>query len=186
MKVAGLDLAAESYNCSGYAVIDLESMELVKVMCLYSDEQIVLSVISDEVKLVSIDSPIAREPVFRSIDREAMRRGFRVLPPSFGYMRKLTQRGWRLYEKLTAEGVEVIETHPSSALKSSGVDNCFALAEKLGVSLGVYSRRVLSKDLRDAIVSALVALCYVKEYCLLTISTKDGRIHLIKPMRYAD
>ncbi|MEM2207655.1 MAG: hypothetical protein QXG17_03080 [Sulfolobales archaeon] len=182
MKVSGLDLAAESYNCSGYAVIDLNTMTLAKAICLYSDEEIMTNILSDQVRLVSVDSPLSREPVFRHVDREAIKRGFRVLPPNFGYMRKLTRRGWRLYERLSTEGIEVIETHPRSALKSSGLNDCFVLAEKLGVSLGIYRRKALGKDLRDAIVSALVALCYIRGDCLLTVSAEDGKIHLIKPV----
>ncbi|MEM1622563.1 MAG: hypothetical protein QW780_00685 [Sulfolobales archaeon] len=182
MKVSGLDLAAESRNCSGYAVIDLDTMTLVRAVCLYSDEEIVNNILADRVRLVSIDSPLAREPVFRRIDREAIRRGFRVLPPSLGYMRKLTLRGWTLYERLSKEGVEVIETHPRSALISSGLSDCFALAERLGLNLGIYRWKALSRDIRDAIVSALVAYCYVRRDCLLTISAEDGKIYLIKPL----
>ncbi len=182
-RVSGLDLAAEARNCSGYAVVDLRTMSLVKVSCLYSDEEIVSSVLSDEAGVVGVDSPVTREPRFRSLDREMVRMGFRVLPPTLGHMRKLTARGWGLYERLTAEGVEVIETHPRSALKSSGAGDCFELAESLGVDPGVYRTRSLRRDLRDAIVSALVALCYVLGNCLLTVSAEDGTLYLVKPLR---
>ncbi|MEM4062267.1 MAG: hypothetical protein QXY11_05360 [Desulfurococcaceae archaeon] len=182
MKVSGLDLAAESHNCSGYAVVDLDTLTLVKAVCLYSDDEIVNNVLADKVRLVSVDSPLIRDPVFRRIDREAIRRGFRVLPPNFGYMKKLTLRGWTLYERLSREGGEVIETNPRSALISSGISDCFTLAERLGLNLGIYRWKVLSKDIRDAIVSALVAFCYVRRDCLLTISAEDGKIHLIKPV----
>lgn len=181
-RVSGLDLAAESRNCSGYAVIDLRSMSLVKLVCLYDDDQIVSSMISDQVGVAAVDSPIAREPRFRSLDREMVRRGFRVLPPSFGHMRELTARGWRLYERLAAEGIEVIETHPRSALKSSGAADCLSLAESLGVDLGTYKSRTLGRDLRDAIVSALVALCYVRGDCLLTVTAEDGTLYLVRPL----
>lgn len=182
MRVSGLDLAAESRNCSGYAVVDLEIMALTKVICLHSDEEIVSTVVSDGVRVVSVDSPLVREPVFRAVDREAIRRGFRVLPPTLGYMRKLAQRGWGIRERLSAEGVEVIETHPSSALRSSGVSDPFVLAEMLGVDTGVYRRKRLNRDLRDALVSALVGLCYVRKDCLLTVSAEDGVIYLVGPV----
>lgn len=180
MKISGLDLAAQDRNCSGYAVIDLSSMSLAKVVCLYSDEQIVSSILSDSVELVSMDSPIVEEPRFRSVDREAIRRGFRIMSPSFKSMKKLTQRGWKLYSVLSSEGIKVIETHPSSALKSSGAGDCFKLAELLGLNLGNYKQKIFNKDLRDALVSALVALCYVRGDCLLTISAEDGEIYLIR------
>ncbi len=181
-RVSGLDLAAEERNCSGYALIDLHSMSLARVECLYSDEQIVSSILSDGVGVVSMDSPITKEPRLRSLDREMVRMGFRVLPPSFAHMRKLATRGWRLYERLAAEGVVVIETHPRSALKSSGAGDCFELARSLGVDLGIYGSRALRRDLRDAIVSAIVALCYVRGDCLLTISAEDGSLYLVKSL----
>ncbi|MCX8184298.1 MAG: DUF429 domain-containing protein [Sulfolobales archaeon] len=181
-RVSGLDLAAESYNCTGYAVIDLTSMSLVRIECLYGDDQIVSNIASDRIGLVSIDSPITREPKYRLVDKEAVKRGFRVLPPSFKHMKKLALRGWKLYEKLTSEGIEVIETHPRSAIKSSGVSDYITLAERLGVNLGDYRRRKLGKDLRDALISALVAVCYTKVDCLLVISAEDGSIYLIKPL----
>ncbi|MBS7634583.1 hypothetical protein KEJ34_03685 [Candidatus Bathyarchaeota archaeon] len=58
-------------------------------------------------------------PVFRDVDRRAIREGYRVLPPRLGAMRMLMIRAWRLYEMLSSNGVKVIETHPYSALKSS-------------------------------------------------------------------
>lgn len=180
MRVAGLDLAAKSTNCSGYALIDVSSLVLVKLTCLYSDEQIVSTILSDGVALVSVDSPISREPVFRAVDREAIQRGFRVLPPNLGPMRNLTLRGWRLYEKLSSEGITVIETHPSSALKSSGCRNPLDLAKILGIDVEEHLQGYLGKDLRDALVAALVALCYVRGDCLQAIEADDGRIYLIK------
>ncbi|MDW8010521.1 MAG: hypothetical protein RMH84_02885, partial [Sulfolobales archaeon] len=161
---------------------DLANTSLVKIACLYTDDQIVSSIISDKVNLVSVDSPISREPKFRLVDREAVRRGFRVLPPSLKCMKKLSLRGWKLYEELRLRGIEVIETHPRSAMKSSGVGDHAVLAEKLGIELGEYRSRKLGRDLRDALISALVAVCYARGDCLLTISAEDGSIHLIKPL----
>ncbi len=181
-KVAGLDLAALERNCCGYAVIDLELSRLVGLKCLYEDEEIVASILTDNVKVVSVDSPIAREPRLRAVDRAAMKLGFRVLPPNLGYMSKLTIRGWNLYERLTSVGVIVIETHPRSALKSSKAGSVVDLARRLGVDLGEYESRRLRKDLRDAIVAALVSLCYVRGDCVSQIVAEDGAIYLIKPL----
>lgn len=181
-KVAGLDLAALERNCCGYAIIDLGLSKLVRLKCLYKDEEIVASVLADNVKVVSVDSPIAREPRLRAVDRAAIKLGFRVLPPNLGYMSKLTIRGWNLYERLTSAGVTVIETHPKSAMKSSKVSSVVDLARRLGVDLDKYESKRLRKDLRDAIIAALVALCYVRGDCVSQIIAEDGVIYLIKPL----
>jgi predicted nuclease with RNAse H fold len=182
-KVAGLDLAALERNCSGYALIDLESSRLVKLKCLYGDEDIVANILADNVKVTSIDSPLAKEPKLRSVDRLAISSGFRVLPPNLGYMSRLTVRGWNIYKRLTSAGVTVIETHPRSALKSSRANSVDDLTRKLGIDVGVYGSQKLRKDLQDAIVAAIVSLCYVRRDCLSHIAAEDGVIYLIKPIK---
>jgi predicted nuclease with RNAse H fold len=181
-KVSGLDLSAESYNCSGYAVIDFRDRRLTKLECLYSNEQIVSAVLSDSVVLVSIDAPLMEVPRFREVDRVAISRGFRVLPPTFKHMRKLTERAWKLYGELVAAGVRVIETHPRSALKSSGARDVVSLAHTVGVNLGELGSRLVKKDLADALVAAIVALCYLKGDCVDSISANDGVIYILKKL----
>jgi predicted nuclease with RNAse H fold len=181
-KVSGLDLSAESYNCSGYAVIDLRERLLIRLECLYSDEQIVSAVLSDSVVLVSVDAPLVEVPRLREVDRVAISRGFRVMPPTFKHMRKLTERAWRLYGRLVAAGVQVIETHPGSALKSSGARDAVSLAHFVGVDLGQLGSRLVKKDLADALVAAIVALCYLRGDCVDSISASDGVIYVLKKL----
>lgn len=119
LTISGLDLAASPRRCSGYASMNLDVMIIFNVKCLYEDEDILVKMLKDKVKLVAIDAPPSPKPVFRHVDRRAIREGCRVLPPTLGAMRMLTIRAWRLYEMLSSNGVKVIETHPNSALKSS-------------------------------------------------------------------
>jgi len=181
-KVSGLDLSAESYNCSGYAVIDPWEKRLTKLECLYSDEQIVSTVLSDSVFLVSVDAPLIEVPRFREVDRVAIGRGFRVMPPTFKHMRKLTERAWKLYRELLVAGVQVIETHPRSSLKSSGASDAVGLASTVGIDLGQLSSKLAKKDLADALVAAIVALCYLRGDCIDSIEASDGVIYILKKL----
>ncbi len=182
-KVSGIDLSAESYNCSGYAVIDPQAARLARLECLYSDEQIISAVLLDSVVLVSVDAPLIEVPRFREVDRVAIGKGFRVMSPTFKHMRKLTERAWKLYKELLVAGVQVIETHPRSALKSSGVGDVVNLASTVGVNLGQLGGRLMRRDLADALVAAIVALCYLRGDCIDSIEASDGVIYVLKKLR---
>lgn len=182
MTVGGLDLAAYEYRCTGFAVID-ENGVVEELKCLYSDDDIRENVEIFSIKILAIDAPITEFPRFRDVDREAIRRGFRVFPPTFSYMKMLSMRAWRLYRELTLRGVTVIETHPRSALKNSGFNDVVELCKALNISLGYHMRKVNVKDLRDALISAIVALCYKKSSCLDAIRASDGVIYIISKLK---
>jgi predicted nuclease with RNAse H fold len=179
MMIAGLDLAANPRRCSGYASMDLNERAISNVKCLYDDENILSEMLKDKVKLVAIDAPLSPEPTFRDVDRRAIRGGYRVLPPTLGAMRMLVARAWKLYEALSIKGVKVIETHPKSALKASGEESVEALLSKMGIRLDADNSVLLVKDLRDAIISLVVAYCYQSRTRLMEIKGKDGVIYLI-------
>lgn len=182
LTIAGLDLAASPRRCSGYASMNLSEMTIFNVKCLYDDEDILGEMLKDKVKLVAIDAPLSAQPAFRDVDRRTIREGYRVLPPTLGAMRMLTTRAWRLYEMLSSNGVKVIETHPSSALKSSGEKSLDQLLRKIGIRLGVNNSVLTVKDLRDAIISLAVAYCYQSKTRLMEIKGKDGIIYLIRSL----
>jgi len=178
MIVAGLDLAASPRRCSGYSRLNSDLRAVEEVTCLYSDSDIISAVERGGVKLLAIDAPIAEEPVFRDVDRVARSLGYNVIPPTLGPMRALTRRAWTLYVKLKAAGVEVIETHPSSALKSSRCPSVEELLASLGVALRVDLNN-LREDEVDAIISSLVAYCYHTGRCIEEVRGSDGIIYLI-------
>ena len=177
--VAGLDLSGTLRRCSGYAEIQVQLRTVLDARCLYGDEDI-FNVIIGRVSVVAIDAPISREPVMREIDREAIRRGYRVLPPSLGGMRILTQRAWRIYSRLKRSGVIVIETHPRSALKSSGANSVEDLLRRLGIEAPQdLMAAVRVKDISDAIVASIAAYCYYTKSCIRSIEASDGTLYLI-------
>jgi predicted nuclease with RNAse H fold len=182
MTVGGLDLAAYDNRCSGFAVInDLGIVE--ELTCLYSDNVILDNIRRFSIEVLAIDAPIIEYPRFREVDREAIKKGFRVFPPTFGYMKVLTTRAWRLFKEITSMNVTVIETHPRSALKNSGFSEILDLCKVLGVSLEIHLFKINRKDLRDALISAIVALCYRRSTCIDAIKASDGIIYLISKLK---
>ena len=180
-KVAGIDLAAKNNRCSGYAVIELTNnyATLTKLKCLYMNDEIVNEVVNDGVSLVAIDAPITNNPTMREVDREMIRRGFRVFPPSFKWMKSLSLRAYSIYSKLISLGINVIETHPRSSLLNVGINDVNELLRLFNVLVKISDINLKHKDLRDATISALVALCILKN-CVDVVSSYDGKIYLLR------
>ncbi len=177
--VAGLDLSGTPRRCSGYAEIDVLRKTILSARCLYEDGEII-ETIKNRISVIAIDAPISREPIMRDLDREAIRRGYRVLPPSMGGMRILTQRAWKIYSELRESGVIVIETHPRSALKSSGSGGLEELVRKLGIEIPQgFVEAARARDISDAIVASIVAYCYYTRECIRSIEASDGVLYLI-------
>ncbi len=180
-RVVGIDLAAKNNRCSGYAVIEITNdyATLIKLKCLYEDEEIIKEVINDGISLVAIDAPITNNPIMREVDREMIRKGFRVFPPSFKWMRSLSLRAYSIYRKLISLGIDVIETHPRSSLLNIGINDIDELLRLFNILVKVPRINLKHKDLRDATISALVALCTLRK-CIDVVSSYDGKIYLLR------
>ena len=172
VRVAGLDPAATPRRYSGLAVLD--DNRLLYVSRLKRDREIVEAVMSFKPVIIAIDSPLSHAITYREVDLVMKRMGYRVLPPGWRSMRLLVERSLRLKRFFEENNIVVIETHPYSALKSSGCEEYDKLLEVHGIK----PPRILSKDEYDAIVSALVAKYYA-EGRALKIEARDGIIHLL-------
>lgn len=177
----GVDLAASTSRCSGVArlVATYGGGEVVHATCLGSDEEIVNYARLSRPSVIAIDAPLTRgSGAFRDVDRELIRLGFRVLPISMRWMNVLTERAIGLASKLAVYGFKVIETHPRSALLSSGLRDVALLLKSLNIRLG--DEGVLrSKDLRDAVIAAIVAYCYVSN-CSRVVRGDEGEVVILK------
>lgn len=110
----GLDLAGKEINITGLCIIN-ESVEPYTVY----DGEMILKLISDQ-KVTAIDAPLTEKKVaFRDAEKELMKDYGPILPINMIGMRKLSQRGLEIKEKLTGE---VIETFPRGVEKSLGID----------------------------------------------------------------
>lgn len=116
MRFLGLDLAGAATNPTGYALL---SRKRFRTGLIYSNEEILDLCCRERPKLIALDAPLSfpRRGGLRKADRELIRRGYRVFPPGFGGMRRLTERAIELARKLRRRGFKVIEIHP----RTSGV-----------------------------------------------------------------
>jgi len=110
--------------------------------------------------VVAIDAPLTMPvgALERDLERICRALGYKLIPPLLGPMRRLTKTGILLAEVLESAGVEVVETHPRSALKSAGVENPRELLKSI---VGRYTlSSYLTEHMLDALVSSLVAISY--------------------------
>jgi len=184
LSVCGIDLAVKKEKCTGYALIVIHgdgNAELTRLTCLHGMAEILKEAVKDRVSVAAVDAPISGGGRVREVEREMWRRGFKVLPPSMPWMRELTKLGEALASNLRRLGVKIIETHPSSALRSSGAGSVSGLLSMLGVgfSKDCLSKITSSRDLRDAVIAAAVAYCYVAG-CVEPVKANGDIIYLIK------
>jgi predicted nuclease with RNAse H fold len=172
VRVAGLDPSGSSRRASGLAILDDHTVLFVGRVRY--DREIMDVILSFRPVVIAIDSPLSHAETYREVDLVMRRMGYRVLPPGWRSMRMLIDRSLRLKKVFEENNIVVIETHPYSALKSSGCNDYDALLSKLGISVP----RVLSRDEYDALVAAIVAKYYTSDEAL-KIEARDGIIYLL-------
>jgi len=175
----GIDLAARPYRPTGISVVKSTSdlqFEILHVSEVYSDEEIVTTLVRYSPVALAIDSPLAlpKRRGLREVDYAVIRAGFRVLPPLWSSMIELTVRAQRLVKVFENYGVEVIETHPRSSIKSS---NCSTIHELFSAVKLSIPRRI-SRHEADSIVASLVCI-YYKCGKALVFKASDGEIALL-------
>ncbi len=156
--IAGVDLSVK--RGSALSVLDLREgvLTLMKV-----DFEGLLRALKSA-NVVSVDSPISYKPPFRDFEREMIRRGFKLLPLSLKGMKDLTNLGRSLLMELSSQGVAVLETHPSSALKVIGSPNPperFKCLEELG------------RDFKDSLLCLLASYAFIRQK-LIVFKGNDG------------
>lgn len=116
MKSIGIDLAGKEENPTGFSILKKPTIE---AEILYSDEEIIETCNSEDPNIVAIDAPLSFpvEGSLRKADSELIKRGYKVLPPSSGGMKLLTERGISLAKELKESDFEVIEVHPRTSAR---------------------------------------------------------------------
>ncbi|WOE49992.1 DUF429 domain-containing protein [Sulfuracidifex metallicus] len=153
MTFCGIDLAVKRKTD-----VALLSGNKATVYEVDTDEEIV-SLCSSS-RLIAIDSPLLLLK-YRDVDKEMIRRGFKVLPPSF--MVSLVERAISLRSFMS-----MLETHPTSSLKNA--DICWRDLSK-------------KKDIIDAVISAMAARLYYEGKAQV-IEAHDGKVILLPKGRY--
>jgi hypothetical protein len=116
MKIIGIDLAGKENNPSGFSIL---LGKILRAKHVYTNDEIISNCLREHPELIAIDAPLTMplKGNLRSPDLELIKRGLRVLPPTLGGMRQLTERAIRLAAELCKKRFQIIEIHP----RTSGV-----------------------------------------------------------------
>jgi len=175
VKVIGVDLAGRPTNPSGFALL---SDQKVGTRLVYSDKEIAELCTRERPTLVAIDAPLSL-PLrgnLRAADRELIKRGLRVFPPTFAGMRSLTERGVSLAAELRTKNLEVIEIHPRTSgvllFKTPDRDRWVTKLRKKGVKL----KGSISEHEIDAAMAALTGTLHLQKKTEEVGNSKEGTI----------
>ena len=189
----GLDLAGVPHRTTGFCRLGFDGV--ASLAPLGADEEIVARTLAAHPDVVSIDAPLSiprgrasiedrSGPHLRACDRELLARGVRFFPVTLGPMRTLTTRGLRLRDRLTGEGLVVIESYPGGAQdvfgiprKGAGLAALRRGLRSLGVT-GEIGRRGVTHDELDAATSALVGLEFLEGRAEALGDPSEGLLYL--------
>ncbi|MBS3815870.1 MAG: DUF429 domain-containing protein [Hadesarchaea archaeon] len=162
VMIIGVDLAGKEDNPTGVSILDKDKIDTLTIK---TDSELLEICKSNEPKVIAIDSPLSfpkNKKGLRKADSELVSRGHKVLPPGFGGMRFLTERGIQLAKKLRKQNLKVIEVHPRTSGKilfnSSNREDWIASLKKKEWDLN----EDINEHEVDAILAALTGLLYLK------------------------
>ena len=182
--VIGIDLAGSSRNPTGWTLLKGKA---VKTRLLYTDKEILENTVRNHPALIAIDSPLSlpkKGGFFRKTDKEMIRKGYRVLPPNFPAMKKLTLRAIRLNRLIEENTYKAIEVHPTSTRKALQMPlkdwkTIQEILKNLGLK-GELETRPLATHEIDAVTAALTAVLHLKRQTEQIGDNEEGYIILPK------
>ncbi len=151
----GVDLGHPLRETTGVAAL---CSRCLRVLTFTTFPTCVLSLctcVRNRVTVVAIDAPLSfpRRGIERELEKLCRRRGYRLIPPMLGGMRRLTETGICLRDVLEKLGVRSIEIHPRSSLRALSVD--------LKTLLELLHARPRTRHEQDAVLAAVTGLAYV-------------------------
>lgn len=161
----GIDLAGIPENPTGWA---LWKNRIVEPRLIYTDNEILESISRNRPALIAIDAPFSlpKRGILRNADKEMIRKGYRVFPPSLPAMRKLTLRAIELNKLIAEKGYNTIEVHPTSTCKALNMPpKNWRKIQRILTQMGLIEKpavRTLTPHEIDAIAAALTAYLHVK------------------------
>jgi predicted nuclease with RNAse H fold len=118
--IIDIDLSGKPQNPTELAVW---KNKMIKTTLLYVDDQILETIIQNKPNIIAIDAPFSlpKKGLLREADKEMIRGGYRVFPPSLPAMKKLTIRAMALNRLISEKEFRTIEVHPTSTCKAIGM-----------------------------------------------------------------
>jgi predicted nuclease with RNAse H fold len=183
-STSGIDLAGISKNPTGWALLEGKTM---KTSLIYTDKEILEIITRNQPSLIAIDAPLSlprKEEHFRKADREMIKRGYRVFPPTLPAMKTLTLRAVKLNRLIEENAYKTIEVHPTSTRKAlqMPLKDWKTIQENLktlGLK-GEIERRPLATHEIDAVTAALTATLHLTKQ---TEQVGDGKACIIVPQK---
>jgi len=181
--IIGIDLAGKPENPTGWA--SWKSKE-VKTSLIYTDNEILEGITHNKPEIIAIDAPFSlpKRGILRRADKEMIKRGYRVFPPSLPAMRKLTTRAIKLNRLIAEKGYKTIEVHPTSTCKALNMPSkdwgkIQAALTQIGLE-GDLKVRTLTPHEIDSAIAALTAYLYIKSRTEVLGDDEEGRIIIPK------
>lgn len=183
--IIGIDLAGTPKNPTGWA---LWKDKTVKTALVYTDEEILEGVLSHAPSIVAIDAPLRlpKEGILRKADKEMIRLGYRVLPPSLPAMKKLTLRAIKINKLILEKSYKTIEVHPTSTRKALSMplkewERIQIALQTLGIEGDIKTRPLTSHEI-DAVTAALTAYLHMQNLTEAIGDAEEGFIIVPKKM----
>jgi predicted nuclease with RNAse H fold len=163
--IIGIDLAGKPENPTGWATWENKK---VKTSLLYSDNQILEAIAQNKPEVIAVDAPFSlpKSGILRKADREMIKNGYRVFPPTLPAMKILTIRAMKLNRLIAEKGFKTIEVHPTSTCKALNMPpkdwgKIQTALTQIGLE-GDPKLRTLTPHEIDAIIAALTAYLYMR------------------------
>jgi predicted nuclease with RNAse H fold len=183
--IIGIDLAGSPKNPTGWA---LWKDKAIKADLVYTDEEILESVLSHNPSIIAIDAPLRlpKEGILRKADKEMIKRGYRVFPPGLPAMKKLTLRAIKINTLILEKGYKTIEVHPTSTRKALSMPlkdwgKIQTILKTIGISGEIQTRPLASHEI-DAATAALTAHLHIKNQTEAIGDEEEGFIIIPKKM----
>ncbi len=178
MNVAGLDLAGNPENDSGFCILSVDGdVKHVSIRVLHSNQEIMKNLRKASPELTAVDAPLIYNGRNRRCDSELS--GYGALPVTLRGMEVLALRGSSLAEDLSREGLRLIEVYATASAKILGLYNRNdRMVQKNLLSSGLtgdIEKRFLSRDELDAVFSAITAFLHLKN-STEEVGDEEGRI----------
>jgi predicted nuclease with RNAse H fold len=163
--ITGIDLAGKQKNPTGWALWENKKMETALI---YTNKEILEKITYTKPTIVAIDAPLKlpKKGLLRKADKELIKRGYRVFPPSLPAMKGLTLRAIKLNKVITEKGIKTIEVHPTSTRRALNMPlkdwrEIQKTLKSIGLE-GALKMRILKPHEIDAATAALTAYLHIK------------------------